>query len=61
MLLSQEEQQQVEKIAQKEAFNLIASDKVSMERSLTDYRDPEYVISVDICGMLVLCGMLHFS
>ncbi len=49
--LSAEEQKQADTLFNKEAFNRIASDKIAMDRSVRDVRDPKYV---DFLAFLVL-------
>lgn len=40
VVLKGEEQELSEKLFKKEAFNIIASDKISLQRSVPDVRDP---------------------
>ena len=35
------ERHQIDEVIEKEGFNLIASDKIALDRSLKDYRIPE--------------------
>lgn len=39
--LSSEDQKQADALFKKEAFNIIASDKVALDRSVKDVRDPK--------------------
>ena len=41
VVLPQNEQQEADKLFSKEAFNIIASDKLAMDRSVPDVRDPK--------------------
>ena len=40
--LSKEEQEKADSLFEKEAFNIVASDKISLERSVKDTRDSGY-------------------
>ena len=46
VVLLGEEKTKAEALIPKEAFNRIASDKISMERSIPDVRDPEWVLTI---------------
>ena len=46
VVLTPDEQQQADKLFAKETFNVVASDKVALDRSIRDTRHPEYVNDV---------------
>ena len=46
--LEGEEKERADELYKKEAFNIIASDKISLERSVKDVRDERYLKTVNI-------------
>lgn len=56
VVLNSQEQQEADKLFKKEAFNIIASDKIALDRSLRDTRDYAYVainIPYNLCTSLL--------
>ena len=52
VVLLGEEKTKAAALIPKEAFNRIASDKISLERSIPDVRDPEWVLTVIVINVL---------
>jgi len=52
VFLTAEEQAEADKLFAKETFNVIASNKVALDRRIRDNRHPEYV---DVSSVLKFC------